>query len=88
METGRRDGISDAVVPLSLETGIASDLGVTLRDTLTWDIQGVPITSVIVNLREVTWARFEPNFFAVFPVGPLNDAPQSYVLLTRATIPP
>lgn len=71
------------VVPLSLEVGIAGDLGVTVRDTLTWDIQGVPVTSVIVNLREVNWARFEPNFFAVFPRGPLDDAPQSSVILTR-----
>lgn len=74
-------------VPVSLETGIASDLGVTVRDTLTWDIQGVPVTSVVVNLREVNWARFEPNFFAVFPSGPLDDAPQSLVLLTRVDDP-
>jgi putative ABC transport system permease protein len=60
---------------------------VTVRDTLTWDIQGVPVTSVVINLREVNWARFEPNFFAVFPSGPLNDAPQSLVLLTRADDP-
>jgi putative ABC transport system permease protein len=70
-------------VPVSLEVGIAGDLGVTVRDTLTWDIQGVPVASVIVNLREVNWARFEPNFFAVFPRGPLDDAPQSSVILTR-----
>lgn len=74
-------------VPLSLETGIAGDLGVTVRDTLTWDIQGVPVSSVIVNLREVNWARFEPNFFAVFPRGPLDEAPQSSVVLTRADNP-
>ncbi|MFN8652530.1 MAG: FtsX-like permease family protein [Gemmatimonadales bacterium] len=78
---------SAEVVPLSLETGIAGDLGVTVRDTLVWDVQGVRIASVIVNLREVNWARFEPNFFAVFPTGPLNDAPQSFVLLTRADDP-
>jgi putative ABC transport system permease protein len=75
------------VVPLSLETGIAGDLGVTVRDTIVWDIQGVKITSVVKNLREVNWARFEPNFFAVFPSGPLNDAPRSYVLLTRTEDP-
>jgi putative ABC transport system permease protein len=75
------------VVPLSLEVGIASDLGVTVRDTLVWDIQGVPITSVVANLREVNWARFEPNFFAVFPEGPLDAAPQSYVVLTRVDDP-
>ena len=79
--------VSGAAVPVSLEAGIAGDLGVTVRDTLTWDIQGVPLTSVIVNLREVNWARFEPNFFAVFPSGPLDEAPQSWVILTRVDNP-
>jgi len=74
-------------VPVSLEVGIAGDLGVTVRDTLTWDIQGVRVVSVVQNLREVNWARFEPNFFAVFPGGPLDQAPRSYVLLTRAEDP-
>jgi putative ABC transport system permease protein len=72
-----------APIPVSLETGIASDLGVTVRDTLVWDVQGVAISSVVTSLREVKWARFEPNFFAVFPRGPLDDAPQTFVLLTR-----
>jgi putative ABC transport system permease protein len=81
-EAGRRES-----VPVSLEVGIASDLGVTIRDTLTWDIQGVQVVSVIQNLREVNWARFEPNFFAVFPSGPLDDAPRSYVVLTRVDDP-
>jgi putative ABC transport system permease protein len=80
-------GGAGGIVPLSLETGIAGDLGVTVRDTLTWDIQGVPVSSVVVNLREVNWARFEPNFFAVFPRGPLDEAPQSAVILTRADDP-
>lgn len=80
-------GALTAVVPVSLEVGIAGDLGVTVRDTLTWDIQGVPVVSVVQNLREVNWARFEPNFFAVFPSGPLDQAPRSYVLLTRADDP-
>lgn len=85
--TNRQTVESPQVVPLSLEVGIAGDLGVTVRDTLVWDIQGVKITSVVKNLREVNWARFEPNFFAVFPSGPLNDAPRSYVLLTRTEDP-
>ena len=74
-------------VPVSLEVGIASDLAVTVRDTIVWDIQGVPVTSVVASLREVNWARFEPNFFAVFPSGVLEDAPQSHVLLTRIDDP-
>jgi putative ABC transport system permease protein len=74
-------------IPISMETGVASDLNVTVRDTITWDIQGVPIVTVVQNLRDVTWARFEPNFFVVFPDGPLDDAPQSFVLLTRVDDP-
>jgi len=73
------------VFPISMETGVASDLGVTVRDTIVWDVQGVSITSRIANLREVNWARFEPNFFVVFPDGALEAAPQSYVVLTRAS---
>jgi putative ABC transport system permease protein len=64
-----------------------SDLGVTIRDTLTWDLQGVRLRTVVRNLREVNWARFEPNFFAVFPSGVLEDAPQTFVLLTRTEDP-
>jgi putative ABC transport system permease protein len=75
------------MVPVSLEAGIASDLQVTLRDTIVWDIQGVPVTSVVASLREVNWARFEPNFFAVFPSGILEEAPQSHVLLVRVDDP-
>ena len=41
------------------------------------------IPSRVTSLREVEWARFEPNFFAVFAPGPLDDAPQTFVTLTR-----
>jgi putative ABC transport system permease protein len=43
----------------------------------------VPLASCVASLREVEWARFEPNFFVVFPEGPLAEAPRSYVLLAR-----
>ena len=52
-----------------------------IGDSITWDIQGVPIESVVANLREVDWARFATNFFVVFPPGPLDEAPQSIVLI-------
>ncbi len=68
--------------PVSLETGIADDLGVGLGDQITWDVQGVLIPTRVASLREVDWARFEPNFFAVFPASVLEGAPQTWVLLT------
>jgi putative ABC transport system permease protein len=33
-------------------------------------------------LCNVDWARFEPNFFVVFPRGVLEAAPQQFVILT------
>jgi putative ABC transport system permease protein len=35
----------------------------------------------------VDWARFEPNFFAIFPEGPLDEAPQTFVALSRIDDP-
>src|SRR5262249_53860357 len=62
-------------VPVSLEAGVARELGVGVGDTITWDVQGVTVPSRVASLREVEWARFEPNFFVVFPDGPLDTAP-------------
>ena len=76
----------DAVpVPLSLEAGVARELGVGIGDEIVWDVQGLSVRSRVVALREVNWGRFEPNFFAVFPEGPLDDAPQTYVISSRVT---
>jgi len=56
---------------------------VTVGDSIVWDVQGVSIPSRIASLREVNWARFEPNFFVVFSPGMLEQAPQMLVTLTR-----
>ncbi|RMH67151.1 MAG: FtsX-like permease family protein, partial [Bacteroidetes bacterium] len=72
-----------AVAPVSLEQEIARDLEVGLGDTLVWDVQGVPITTVVGSIREVDWRRLSTNFFAVFPEGVLEQAPQFFVVLAR-----
>jgi len=81
---GRRDA---AAVPVSIEEGVARELGVALGDEIVWDVQGVSLASRVAALRAVDWARFEPNFFAIFPEGPLDDAPQTFVALSRIDDP-
>jgi putative ABC transport system permease protein len=66
---------------LSLETGVASQMGVSLGDTITWNVQGVPVTTVLTSTRDVNFGRFEANFFAVFEPSALRRAPQQYVLV-------
>ncbi len=55
-----------------------------LGDEIVWDVQGVPVKSYIGSVRKVDWQRFQTNFTVLFPKGIFEDAPQFYVLLTRA----
>lgn len=79
--TARRS--STGLPAVSFEQDVAQELGIALGDTVTWDVQGVRIPTVVGSFREVNWARFEPNFFVLFPSPALADAPQTFVLLTR-----
>jgi len=73
----------DAPTPLSLETGMAEDLGVGLGDRLVFNIQGRTLEAEIVHLREVDWSRLNLNFFMLFPPGVLENAPGFHVVTTR-----
>ncbi len=70
--------------PVSLSSEVAEDLKASLGDTIVWNVQGVMVPTRVAMVRAVEWARFEPNFFAVFPTVALAHAPHSVVLLTRA----
>ena len=81
------EGQGASPTPVSLEVGLAREIGVEVGDEVVWDVQGLGLPSRVTSLREVDWARFEPNFFAVFPEGPLEGAPQTYVVLSRVEEP-
>jgi putative ABC transport system permease protein len=57
---------------------------VELGDEIVWDVQGVRVPTRVTSVRDVDWQRLEPNFFAVFPVKVLEDAPHTWVLLARS----
>jgi putative ABC transport system permease protein len=82
-----RVAASDAVVPVSLEEDIARTLDVGLGDALVFDVQGVPISTIVGSLRRVDWQRVQPNVFVLFPAGVLEPAPQFHVLGTHAPSP-
>src|SRR3954468_2376692 len=68
---------------ISVEQDLARELGVGVGDEIVWDVQGRPIASRVASIRAVDWARFEPNFFIVFAPGVLEQAPRTFVTLTR-----
>ena len=81
--SGRRDAAPP--FDISVERDVAAELGVGVGDEMTWDVQGVRIPTRVRSIREVNWARFEPNFFIIFDPDALEGAPKSFVLLTRAS---
>jgi putative ABC transport system permease protein len=70
-------------VLVSVEEGVAEALGVNIGDDLVFDVQGIPVETEVGSIRQVEWRNFQPNFFIVFPLGILEDAPQFHVLVTR-----
>lgn len=68
---------------VSLEEDVAESLRVSLGDTITWDVGGIEIASVVTSLRRVDWNRLEPNFFAILEPGVLESAPQNIILVAR-----
>ena len=68
---------------LSLELEVARSLKVSLGDTITWDISGLRVPSVLTNLRRVDWNRMEPNFYAILEPGGLEDGPQTIMIVAR-----
>lgn len=84
----RRATNPDAPFEVSFERDLASDLGVVLGDTVTWNVQGVPVTTIVTSFRTVNWARFEANFFVVFAPEALRRAPQQYVVVANVPAGP
>jgi putative ABC transport system permease protein len=77
----------DPVPRISVESGLAEEIGIGVGDEIVWDVQGIRIPTRVASLREVDWARFEPNFFVVFEPGSLEGAPHTLVTLTRIERP-
>ena len=74
---GQAEGF-EQIVPISVEVEQMEDLDASIGDTLTWDVQGIPIQTYIASTRTVKWDQPSPNFFVVFPAGVLDNAPQFF----------
>jgi putative ABC transport system permease protein len=68
---------------ISVEEEIARQLGVGLGDTLTFDVQGVPVSARITSLRHVDWRSLTSNFFVIFSPGALDGAPSTVIATVR-----
>lgn len=70
---------------ITVEKDYLSRMKLKLGDTLTFNVQGAPMATVVSGTREVDWNRVQTNFLIVFPGGVLEQAPQFQVLMTRVS---
>ncbi|WP_374408967.1 ABC transporter permease [Hydrogenophaga sp.] len=68
---------------LSVEEGLAKELGLKLGDRLGFDMAGIPVEGRITSLRKVDWGSMRVNFFVIFPVAHLPDVPTTYISAFR-----
>ncbi|MCM2253525.1 MAG: ABC transporter permease, partial [Ramlibacter sp.] len=69
---------------VSVEEGIANTLGLKMGDALRFDIGGMQHDAKITSLRKVDWGSMRANFFVIYPVSRLEDAPVTYMGAFRA----
>jgi putative ABC transport system permease protein len=71
---------------LSVEEGLAEELGLKLGDRLGFDIAGQTVERRITSLRKVDWSSMRVNFFVMFPVADLPEVPVTYISAFRAPV--
>ncbi len=76
--------VADEQDGLSVEQGIARDLGLKLGDRLRFDVAGQPVEARITTIRKLDWSSMRVNFFVLFPRREMADLPRSYITAFRA----
>ncbi|MDN6318160.1 MAG: ABC transporter ATP-binding protein [Marinobacter sp.] len=65
---------------VSVESELASKLGLALGDELTFTIGSDKITETVTSIRTVQWDSMKPNFYMAFPPnGGLTDMPATWI---------
>lgn len=68
---------------VSMEQGVAKDLGVGIGDRLTFTGDTQSFSATVSSLRQVDWESLRPNFFFIFPPGGMEGQPQTWLTSFR-----
>ena len=72
--------------PISLEQNFAKRNNINIGDTMTFNVQGAIMQTVVGSISEVDWRRIRTNFLVVFPNGLIDDAPQFNVYVNQSSV--
>jgi putative ABC transport system permease protein len=66
--------------PISVTENVLEDMQLSLGDSITWNVQGIPVETTIASVRRVRWEAGRQNFNIVFPLGTIEDAPTIFAV--------
>ena len=75
--------VPDEADAVSVEEGLAQELGLKLGDRLRFDIAGQMQEGRVSSLRKVDWGSMRVNFFVLFPRAAMPELPISYISAFR-----
>jgi putative ABC transport system permease protein len=64
---------------ISVEDDVVRELGLSIGDTMTFNILGRDVTAEIASTRSIDWADFGINYIVIFAPGTLEAAPQTHL---------
>ncbi|MGO1191898.1 ABC transporter permease [Vibrio casei] len=69
---------------VSVESDVASDLGLNIGDTLSFVISSQTVTAKVNTIRKVHWREMKPNFYFIFSPDVLKDIPGTWLVSFKA----
>ncbi|MBB5205879.1 putative ABC transport system permease protein [Inhella inkyongensis] len=73
---------------LSVEAGLARDLGLALGDRLAFEVAGERHVAPITQVRSVEWSSMRVNFFVMFARESVDGLPHTWIATLRAPVDP
>jgi len=72
-------GLNPEAFEVSLESGLAKTLRLSLGDELIFDVAGQLVPVKVTSIRKVDWDSMKPNFFAIMTSTALKEQPQTWM---------
>lgn len=69
----------NALPGVSIEQGLAQNLGVKLGDVLSFVIETRTLKARVSSIRKLSWESFTPNFYMMFEPGALDSFTSTYL---------
>ncbi|TDI59628.1 MAG: FtsX-like permease family protein [Alphaproteobacteria bacterium] len=70
---------------ISLDEQLANGMGLTLGDTMSFNIMGRNVSAEIVSIRRIDWTTMGMNFSIIFAPGTLERAPHSHMAAIKVS---